>query len=53
MNTEAIKPSKLDGLVAQPTLVDVDPGQVSKALVAEMESAWLTDWSSIESRIRC
>ena len=39
---------KLDRLVAQPTLEpDVDLEQAGKELAAEMESAWLTDWSAI------
>lgn len=39
---------KLDRLVGQPTLApDVDLEQASKELAAEMETAWLKDWSEI------
>jgi hypothetical protein len=40
--------SKLDGLVAQPTInPDVDAEQASKKLAAEMEAAWMEDWAGI------
>jgi hypothetical protein len=39
---------KLDRIIPQPTLApDVNLEQVSKELAAEMESAWLKDWSAI------
>ena len=45
---EETQGKKLDRLVGQPTLAaDVDLEQASKDLVAEMEAAWLKDWSDI------
>jgi len=45
---EQTTPNKLDGLIAQQTLVpDVDLEQASRELAAEMESAWLRDWAEI------
>ncbi len=45
---EATQKKKLDRLVGQATLAeDVDMERVSKELAAEMEAAWLTDWSEI------
>ena len=45
---EGTNTKKLDRLVGQPTLVpDVDLKQASKELAAEMEAAWLRDWSEI------
>lgn len=45
---EGTQMKKLDGLVGQPTLApDVDLEQASKELAAEMEAAWLKDWSEI------
>ena len=45
---EVTQMKKLDRLVGQPTLAeDVDPEQASKELAAEMEAAWLKDWSEI------
>jgi hypothetical protein len=42
------KKSKLDKLVGQPVLaVGVDLEQASKELSAEMEAAWLEDWSHL------
>jgi hypothetical protein len=39
---------KLDRLVAQPTLAtDADLETASEELTAEMEAAWLEDWSEI------
>lgn len=40
--------TKLDGLIGQPTInPDVDAEVASKKLAAEMEAAWLKDWSEI------
>ena len=45
---EGTQAKKLDRLVGQPTLAsDVDLEQASKDLAAEMEAAWLKDWSEI------
>jgi hypothetical protein len=45
---ESTQTKKLDRLVGQPTLEpDVDLEQASRELAAEMESAWLKDWSEI------
>lgn len=45
---EETKTKKLDRLVAQPTLApNVDLEHASKELAAEMEAAWLKDWSEI------
>ena len=45
---EGTQTKKLDRLVGQPTLAqDVDLEQASKELAAEMEAAWLKDWSEI------
>ena len=45
---EGTQTKKLDRLVGQPTLApDVDLKQASKELAAEMEAAWLKDWSEI------
>ena len=45
---EGTKTKKLDRLVGQPTLApEVDLEQASKELAAEMEAAWLKDWSEI------
>jgi hypothetical protein len=45
---EGTQTKKLDRLVGQPTLApDVDLEQASKELTAEMETAWLKDWSEI------
>ena len=45
---ESTRTKKLDGLVGQPTLApDVDLEQAGKDLSAEMEAAWLKDWSEI------
>jgi hypothetical protein len=45
---EGAQTRKLDRLVGQPTLAeDVDLGQASKQLAAEMEAEWLKDWSEI------
>lgn len=42
------KKSKLDNLVGQPVLAEgVDLEQASKELSAEMEAAWLEDWSDL------
>jgi hypothetical protein len=42
------KKSKLDKLVGQPVLaVGVDLEQASRELSAEMEAAWLEDWSAL------
>jgi hypothetical protein len=43
------KQSKLDKLVGQPVLAPgVDLEQASKELLAEMEAAWIEDWSALE-----
>jgi hypothetical protein len=43
------KQSKLDRLVGQPVLAPgVDLEQASKQLLAEMEAAWIEDWSALE-----
>jgi hypothetical protein len=40
--------NKLEQLMAQPTLAaDADLETASKELLAEMETAWLEDWSEI------
>ena len=45
---EGTQSKKLDRLVGQPTLApDVDLEQASKELAADMEAAWLKDWSDI------
>jgi len=45
---ESTQTKKLDRLVGQPTLApDLDLEQASKELAAEMEAAWLKDWSEI------
>ena len=42
------KTSKLNKLVGQPVLAaNVDLEQASKELSAEMEAAWLEDWSDL------
>ena len=42
------KTSKLKKLVGQPVLAaDIDLEQASKELSAEMEAAWLEDWSDL------
>jgi hypothetical protein len=48
MVTPEKKKSKLDKLVGQPVLANgVDLEQASKELSAEMEAAWLEDWSDL------
>jgi hypothetical protein len=43
------KKSKLDKLVGQPVLAPgVDLEQASRELAAEMESEWMSDWSTLE-----
>ena len=43
------KQSKLDKLVGQPVLAPgIDLEQASKELLAEMEAAWIEDWSALE-----
>jgi hypothetical protein len=43
------KQSKMDKLVGQPVLAPgVDLEQASRELLAEMEAAWLEDWSALE-----
>jgi hypothetical protein len=43
------KQSKLDNLVGQPVLAPgVDLEQAGKELLAEMEAAWMEDWSTLE-----
>jgi hypothetical protein len=43
------KKSKLDKLVGQPVLAPgVDLQQASRELAAEMESEWMSDWSTLE-----
>ena len=42
------KQSKLNKLVGQLVLAnDIDPEQASQELSAEMETAWLEDWSDL------
>jgi hypothetical protein len=45
---ERASTSKLEGLIAQPTLApNIDLRLASKELAAEMESAWMKDWAEI------